>query len=87
MLGDPGPEYRSPDRMGATTVQIHMTVDDVDSCHQRARAAGAEITSELEDHPYGERSFSTRDPEGHWWTFGQTVHQVAPEQWGAVTRP
>ncbi|WP_241996909.1 nuclear transport factor 2 family protein [Rhodococcus sp. SMB37] len=39
---------------------------------------------DLEDHSYGGRSFSSDDPEGHAWTFGQTIREVAPEDWGAV---
>jgi uncharacterized glyoxalase superfamily protein PhnB len=35
-----------------------------------ARAAGAEITSELHDTDYGSRDFAARDPEGDRWSFG-----------------
>ena len=84
MMGDPGPDYRGPGRRGGATVQIHVQVDDVDSLCRRAREAGAIITAEPEDHTYGDRSFSARDPEGHEWTFGQTIRDVAPAEWGAV---
>lgn len=84
MLGDPGPDYRAPGRRGGATVQIHVQVDDVDSLYRRAREAGANITADLEDQSYGDRSFSADDPEGHAWTFGQTIREVAPEDWGAV---
>lgn len=77
MLGDPGPDYRGPKRLGATTVQLHVDVDDVEAVHERAHEAGADIT--------GERSFTATDPEGHVWTFGQTVRTVPAEEWGAVT--
>ncbi|MCK0092560.1 VOC family protein [Rhodococcus sp. HNM0563] len=84
MLGDPGPDYRGPGRRGGATVQIHVQVDDVDSLYRRAQEAGAKITADLEDQSYGDRSFSADDPEGHAWTFGQTIREVAPEDWGAV---
>ena len=87
MLGDPGPSYRGPIRLGATTVQLHVQVDDVDALCARARKAGAQITRELEDQPYGERNFSATDPEGHVWTFGQTLREVPAEEWGAVSKP
>jgi len=87
MLGDPGPDYRGPKRLGATTVQLHVQVDDADALCARAHSAGAEITREPEDHPHGERSFSATDPEGHVWTFGQTLRDVPAEEWGAVSRP
>lgn len=87
MLGDPGPNYRSPKHLGATTVQLHLQVDDVDALCARAREAGAEITSDPEDRAYGDRSFSTTDPEGHVWTFAQHLRDVPAEEWGAVSSP
>ncbi|SEO17215.1 VOC family protein [Cryobacterium luteum] len=81
MLGDPGPSYRSPKHVRATTVQIHVQVDDVDAAYARARAADAVITSELEDHANGERRFSPTDPEVHVWTFGHPFRDVPVSQW------
>ena len=47
-----------------------MIVADVDAIHDRAKAAGAEITRELQDTDYGSREFSATDPEGNVWSFG-----------------
>jgi uncharacterized glyoxalase superfamily protein PhnB len=47
-----------------------VLVDDVDSHHQHARAAGARIDSEPTDQPYGRREYGARDLEGHRWWFG-----------------
>ena len=49
---------------------IYVIVPDPDAIHERARAAGAEITRELQDMDYGSREFSARDPEGNVWSFG-----------------
>ena len=49
---------------------IYVIVDDPDGLHERAKAAGAEITRELQDTAYGSREFSARDPEGNVWSFG-----------------
>jgi uncharacterized glyoxalase superfamily protein PhnB len=49
---------------------IYVIVDDPDALHDRAKAAGAEITRELQDTDYGSREFSARDPEGNAWSFG-----------------
>jgi uncharacterized glyoxalase superfamily protein PhnB len=49
---------------------IYVAVDDVDAHYVRARAAGAEITRELDDTDYGSREYSARDLEGHHWHFG-----------------
>ena len=48
----------------------YVIVDDPDALHDRAKAAGAEITRELQDTDYGSREFSARDPEGNAWSFG-----------------
>jgi PhnB protein len=83
-LGDPGDDYRNPKRLGQRTVGVYVYVDDVDALHERARAAGAEITEEPVDEDYGDRRFAARDPEGHAWWFATTVREVAPEEWGAT---
>ncbi|SIT55209.1 Glyoxalase (fragment) [Mesorhizobium prunaredense] len=54
--------------------------DGLDSHCDRARAAGAEIVQEPVDQFYGERQYRARDPEGHVWTFSQTVRLVPREE-------
>jgi uncharacterized glyoxalase superfamily protein PhnB len=49
---------------------VYMIVPDADAVHERAAAAGAEITRELQDTDYGSREFAARDPEGNVWSFG-----------------
>jgi uncharacterized glyoxalase superfamily protein PhnB len=49
---------------------IYVAVDDADDHYERAKAAGAEITREIEDTSYGSREYSARDLEGHTWHFG-----------------
>ncbi len=87
MLGDPGEGYRNPRVLGAVTQMVHVYVDDVDGHYRRARQAGAVIERELADQPYGDRSYSAVDPEGHRWFFATRVREVAPEEWGAETAP
>jgi uncharacterized glyoxalase superfamily protein PhnB len=45
-----------------------------------ARAAGAAILQEPTDQFYGDRTYRARDPEGHLWTFDQTVGRVSREE-------
>ena len=52
---------------------IYVIVTDPDALHERAVAAGAEITMGLSDQDYGSREFTARDPEGNTWSFG-TYH-------------
>jgi uncharacterized glyoxalase superfamily protein PhnB len=83
-MGDPGDDYRGPAKLGGVTVAIHVNVDDADALYQRAKAAGAEITSAPADQEYGERRFGAKDPEGHSWWFSHQLREVAPEDWGAT---
>ena len=84
-LGHPGPEFRSPEELGAFTHLVHVYVEDVDAHHARAVEAGAPILAELEDTPYGDRRYDTEDLEGHRWSFAQVLREVPPEEWGATT--
>jgi uncharacterized glyoxalase superfamily protein PhnB len=49
---------------------VYCAVEEVDSLHERARGAGADIAVELADTDYGSRDFTVRDPEGNLWAFG-----------------
>jgi uncharacterized glyoxalase superfamily protein PhnB len=65
---------------GRNTQIIHVHLDeDIDAHCARARAAGAAIMMEPEDQFYGDRTYRARDPEGHVWTFAQTVRLVSRE--------
>jgi uncharacterized glyoxalase superfamily protein PhnB len=66
---------------GANTQTIHIQLtDDIDAHCGRARAAGANIVAEPEDQFYGDRTYRAKDPEGHMWTFGQTLRTVSNEE-------
>jgi len=49
---------------------IYIAVDDPDTHHDRVKSAGATITTELNDQPYGSREYACVDPEGNQWFFG-----------------
>ena len=61
----------SPVETGVATCMLNVAVDDIDTHHDRAVAAGAEITVGLSDTFYGERRYEARDPEGNLWHFAQ----------------
>ena len=66
---------------GKNTQSIHVHLQEgLDAHCERARAAGAVIIREPEDQFYGDRAYTARDPEGHVWTFGQTVRKVSREE-------
>ena len=66
---------------GRNTQSIYIRLQDAIDAHcQRARTAGAEIVEEPADHFYGERQYRARDPEGHVWTFTQTLRSISREE-------
>ena len=71
-LGAPGGDFRGPAAVGRTSL-VYALVEDVDQHYERANAAGATITEELTDLPYGDRRYGCRDPQGHEWTFASPV--------------
>ncbi|MDQ3874867.1 MAG: VOC family protein [Actinomycetota bacterium] len=72
MLGSARADTTMPEPEDALAARhgIYVAVDDVDAHYERATAAGAEITLELEDTDYGSREYSARDLEGYHWSFG-----------------
>ncbi len=83
MLGSEWADYgASPvSTAGKNTQMIHVQLaEGIDAHCARARAAGAGILQEPTDQFYGDRTYRARDPEGHVWTFGQTVRRVSREE-------
>jgi predicted enzyme related to lactoylglutathione lyase len=58
-------------------------VPDVDAHCERAKKFGAKIVNPPVTAAFGERQYSAEDPEGHRWTFSQSMADVDPEDWGA----
>ncbi len=78
-------DHKSPRSIGdkcTQTVHIQLT-ENIDAHCEGARNAGAAIIAEPETQFYGDRTYRARDPEGHIWTFGQTVETMKPEVWDA----
>jgi PhnB protein len=82
MLADESPQMgaRGPRSIGGTPVTVMAYVDDVDVAFQRALAAGANSTREVEDRFYGDRSGQLEDPWGHRWDLATHVEDVSPEE-------
>lgn len=82
MLSDEFPEMgiRGPAAIGGTSVSIHLHVEDCDAVLAKAVAAGGTILRPAQDHFYGERSGTVRDPFGHEWNIGHEIEQVTTEE-------
>lgn len=77
MIGQAWDGFSSPRSLGAHPPSlIHVYVNGVDALHERAEAAGADVT-DLEMSPVGDRRFTATDPEGQVWVFAQRVAEPA----------
>jgi uncharacterized glyoxalase superfamily protein PhnB len=77
---------RHPPGDGPETHSVVVRVEDARAHCEHARAHGAVIRTEPTDFEYGERQYQAEDLAGHRWTFSETLRDVAPEEWGGVTR-
>jgi uncharacterized glyoxalase superfamily protein PhnB len=72
MMGNPGPDYQGPAKVGAVTQLLAITITDLPAHRERAQAAGATV-SEIDIRPHGARTYSADDPEGHRWYFTEPI--------------
>lgn len=70
----------TPEALGGSPVTFHIHSDNADEVWQNAVAAGAEITMPLADQFWGDRYGQLRDPFGHKWSIGQTLHTPSQEE-------
>jgi uncharacterized glyoxalase superfamily protein PhnB len=68
----------------APTNSVVVRVPDVDAHHERTAQRGARILKPPASYPYGERQYTVEDVAGHYWTFSQSIADVAPEEWGGT---
>ncbi len=82
MLCEEFPEYdiRAPEPGAATSVTLHLHVDNADELVERAVSHGAMLLMAPKDQFYGERSGVVRDPFGHRWNIGHSIEEVTPEE-------
>ena len=70
----------SPVSLGATTVAIHLYVDDCDAMVAHMKSNGAEVVMEPTDVFWGERFARVRDPFGHEWSIATRLHDMTPAE-------
>jgi uncharacterized glyoxalase superfamily protein PhnB len=71
--------HRSPASVsGKNTQSLNVHLESgIDEHCERARAAGAVIIREPVDQFYGDRNYMAVDPEGHIWSFSQTLTEMS----------
>lgn len=70
----------SPERLGATSVAIHLYVDDCDAMVEAMTQNGATVLMEPVDMFWGERFARVRDPFGHEWGVATQQREMTPEE-------
>jgi PhnB protein len=63
----------SPGKVSATTVTIGLFVEDVHAVMAQAEAAGATVSSPVQDYDYGYRQGEVIDPFGHHWMIEKAI--------------
>ncbi|MGI9455999.1 MAG: VOC family protein [Aeoliella sp.] len=70
----------SPQSLGATTVAIHLYVEDCDTMVAHMKSYGAEVVLEPTDVFWGERFARVRDPFGHEWGITTRLHEMTQDE-------
>ena len=71
---------KSPDMLGDSPVTLMIYVPDVDAFVARAVAAGAELTMQVADQFWGDRSGALLDPFGHRWMISTHIEDVSEQE-------
>jgi uncharacterized glyoxalase superfamily protein PhnB len=82
MISDEFPEFdiHAPDPDAPSTFVVHLHVDNAEALVDKAIGAGARLIRAPQDHFYGERSGTIRDPFGYHWLIGHAIEAVEPEE-------
>ena len=76
-VSDEFPEMGMP----ATGVQqFYLYVENADNAFNKAKSAGWEVASDLEDMFWGDRIGTLKDKSGNTWKLAQKVRDVSPEE-------
>jgi PhnB protein len=70
----------SPARLGATSVAIHLYVDDCDAMVEKMTNSGSQVLAAPTDMFWGERFARVRDPFGHEWGITTRLCEMTPDE-------
>jgi len=52
-------------------LHVEVQIDNVDAEHARLKRLGVKVSNPV-TQPWGERNFNFTDPDGHFWSYGQS---------------
>ena len=70
----------SPKRLGATSVAIHLYVDDCDAMVETMTNNGSTVLMAATNMFWGERFARVRDPFGHEWGITTQLQEMTPDE-------
>ncbi|KAJ7550735.1 hypothetical protein O6H91_07G115100 [Diphasiastrum complanatum] len=70
-----GPTVKSPPALHGTSVILHLETSDVDVAFSRAIEAGAQVTEEITNQPWGQRYGKLSDPFGFVWSIATPIKE------------
>jgi PhnB protein len=71
---------QTAEALGGCPITIHLQVEDAEDAWVKALAAGAKVKFPLADQFWGDRYGQLRDPFGIYWSIGQTIAKLTPEE-------
>lgn len=78
-VADENPQMKSP-KNGGGAAQFYVYVDDVDTAHRTAIAAGMAETMPPTDMFWGDRMSGLIDPFGHMWQLATHTRDLSPAE-------
>lgn len=76
----------SPTRLGATSVAIHLYVDNCDEMVKAMKDNGSSVLMDPIDMFWGERFARVRDPFGHEWGITTKLRDMRPDEIQAAAK-
>jgi len=80
MMNDEMMGSKSAEVLGASPVSFYLYVEDCDSSHKKAVAAGCKEIMAPADMFWGDRMGGVADPFGYKWNFSTHVKDMTPEE-------
>lgn len=82
MMADEFPEWNNfgPETIGGAPTKLRLYVNDVDAVFQKAIDAGATSVMPVENHFWGDRMGSLKDPFGYIWLIATHVEDVSNQE-------
>src|SRR5699024_1810625 len=80
MIGDATAPFSTPASLGASSVGLHVYINNVDAFTEHAKKSGVEELQPPQDMCYGARQSMVQDPYGHIWIFLTQTEDLSTQE-------